>query len=272
MSRNHSDPQGEDCVGGPLPGRRVGMLGWRLRLRSPETGLGITSDPVYLAAATPALPGMRVLDAGCGVGTAALCLAARVGGLDLHGLEFDEELVRYARTNGAENGTRPWTVHAGDLFEPPPGFPVAFDRVMTNPPWQRFDRSTPSPDRRRSLALREGAPGRSLSDWMAACAGLTRPDGVLSAIVPYARVGDALARLAGRSAEILPVLARAGRPPIKALLRVRRADEPSNVVLEPLVLHEGEGHTHDAERILREAAAISWLPAGRGRPDDEGRE
>ena len=53
-------------------------LGGRVRLRQPAEGYRVAVDPVLLAAAVPAGPGSRVLDLGCGVGAAALCLLTRV--------------------------------------------------------------------------------------------------------------------------------------------------------------------------------------------------
>ena len=44
--------------------------------------------------------GGHVLDLGCGVGAAALCLAARVPGLDLTGVELQEDYAALARRNG----------------------------------------------------------------------------------------------------------------------------------------------------------------------------
>ena len=81
---------------------RDAFLGGKLRLRQPRRGYRAGIDPVLLAASVPARPGQSVLDLGCGAGAAALCLAARVGGLRLAGLERQADYAELARANAAE--------------------------------------------------------------------------------------------------------------------------------------------------------------------------
>ena len=64
------------------------LLGGRVRLRQPKTGYRVAIDPVLLAAAVPASLVDTVLDVGCGVGAASLCLAARVPGCRITGIEM----------------------------------------------------------------------------------------------------------------------------------------------------------------------------------------
>lgn len=94
------------------------LLGGRVVLRQPAHGYRAATDPVLLAAAVPAAAGDCVLDLGCGVGAAALCLAARVPGLRLSGLEVAPGLAALARANAAANGAE-MTVHEGDVAAPP---------------------------------------------------------------------------------------------------------------------------------------------------------
>ena len=84
-------------------------------------GSRAATDPVLLAAFVPARPGERVLDLGCGAGTAGLCLAARVPGLELHGLEVQPAYAELARRNAADNRLA-LTVHEGDCAGPQPSF------------------------------------------------------------------------------------------------------------------------------------------------------
>ena len=56
-----------------------GFLGGRLQLYQPKTGYRAGIDPVLLAAACPVKPGEHVLELGCGVGVASLCLALEAG-------------------------------------------------------------------------------------------------------------------------------------------------------------------------------------------------
>src|SRR5262245_44871055 len=81
------------------------FLGGRLRLLQPAKGFRAGLDAVLLAAATDIATdrGVRVLDAGAGVGTAGLCLAARVAAAQVTLLELVPALAALARANVARN-------------------------------------------------------------------------------------------------------------------------------------------------------------------------
>src|SRR5687767_3440886 len=80
------------------------LLGGRLRLFQPRRGYRVAIDPVLLAAAVAAEAGERVLDAGAGTGAASLCLAARVPGCAVTGVDRDLELLALATANARANG------------------------------------------------------------------------------------------------------------------------------------------------------------------------
>ena len=70
-----------------------GILGGRILLEQPVNGYRTAIDPVLLASVR-AGRGERVLDAGLGVGAASLCLAARLDGIDVVGVEIQSESRR----------------------------------------------------------------------------------------------------------------------------------------------------------------------------------
>ncbi len=67
-----------DSTSSARPVSEDALLDGRLRLCQPAAGYRAAIDPVFLAAAVPGEAGSRVLDLGCGVGAAALCLLTRV--------------------------------------------------------------------------------------------------------------------------------------------------------------------------------------------------
>ncbi len=110
------------------------LLGGRVRLRQPKTGYRAAIDPVMVAAAVPAEDGSTVLDVGAGVGAAALCLAARVVGCRVSGIEIQRDLVRLAAGNVTLNGFDGRVeIMIGDLSRPPPRLAAGtFDHLMAN--------------------------------------------------------------------------------------------------------------------------------------------
>lgn len=250
---------------------RDGFLGGRLTIWQPRTGYRAAIDPVLLAAFVPASPGERVLDLGCGVGTAALCLGRRVGGLALHGLELQPAYAALARRNAAENGIA-FAVHQGDVARLPPALRAAsFDQVLMNPPFHAAA-SVAARDAGRDLAHREGAAG--LADWLDAGLRRLRPGGRLSVIHAPARLGEILAALAGRAGgvEILPIAPRNGLPARRILVSARKGRGGDLRLWPAFTLHEDgtyngseSRYTRHASIVLREAGGL-WQDGRVGVP------
>ncbi len=236
------------------------FLGGRLTLTQPKTGYRAGLDPVLLAASCPARPGQRVLDAGCGVGTAGLCLAARVPGLQLFGLDAWPDYAALARANGAANGTA-FTVFDGDVAAPPPELrALAFDHILMNPPF--FDRGTRARDAGKAHGRAEDTP---LAVWLDFAARRLAPKGRLTLIQAMARLPDALAGLDRRlgSVTVQPLAARHGRDPKLFLLHAVKGGRGAFALKAPIALHDGPRHTQDAQdyapaiaEVLRFGAAL----------------
>ncbi len=248
-------------TGAPAALTRDAFLDGRIHLWQPGRGYRAAIDPVLLAAFVPAQAGNRVLELGCGPGAAALCLAARVPGLDLHGLELQPGYADLARRNAAENALA-LTVHDGDLRRPPPALRhPGFDHVLLNPPFHPAA-SPAAADAGRDAAHREGEAG--LTDWIDA--GLRRlvPGGRLVLVHLAPRLGDILGALQGRAAaiEILPVAPRAGQPASRILLRARKGRAAPLTLWPPLTLHAGRAHEGDRESYTSEAQQVLRGGAG----------
>jgi tRNA1(Val) A37 N6-methylase TrmN6 len=231
------------------------LLGGRVRLLQPRRGYRAATDPVLLAAACTASAGERVLDAGCGVGAAGLCLAARVPGVVLTGLEIQPHLAALAVRNAALNQAA-MTVIEGDLADTPRLLrPVVFDHVVTNPPF--FDRAShPSPEPSRDIARRAGPFG--LREWIEACLRRLRQGGWLTVIHRAEGVPALLAACEGRAGSIAvrPLAAREGRGARRVLMQARKDSRGPFRLCPPFVLHEGAKHRSDGDDFTAAATAV----------------
>lgn len=235
------------------------LLGGRLRLRQPRDGYRAAIDPVFLAAAVPATAGDVVLDIGSGVGAASLCLAARVEGCRVFGLEMQGALVGLARENAELNGMSGRVEPLiGRLEQPPPRLaPGSFHHVMTNPPFQEAGTGTASPIPGKALANQEGSV--DLQAWMRFAINMLRPKGSLVVVYRADRLDDLLAALQGKIGEIviLPLWPKAGRPAKRILLRARKGIASPLCLLPGLILHEEDGrYTPKAEAVLRHGGGL----------------
>lgn len=235
------------------------LLGGRVKLRQPAEGYRAAIDPVFLAAAVPAQAGQAVLDVGVGVGAAALCLALRVPGCRISGIELQPALAALARDNVALNGLAGRVdVLTGNLAAPPPRLaPGSFHHVMTNPPFLDPDRASAPPHPGKAAANLEGEV--DLARWLRFCVTMLRPKGTLTVVHRADRLDELLANLRGRVGEITvcPLWPKAGRPAKRILLRARKGIAAPLELLPGLVLHEADGnYTPAARAVLWNGAAI----------------
>ncbi|MFC7702933.1 tRNA1(Val) (adenine(37)-N6)-methyltransferase [Plastorhodobacter daqingensis] len=247
------------------------FLGGRVRAFQPRRGYRAAMDPVLLAAAVPARPGQELLELGCGAGVASLCLASRVPGLSLTGVERQPAYADLARRNAAENGA-PLTVVCADLQMLPSDLrDRSFDHVLANPPYYPAAAGTPARDAGREAALREETP---LKLWTSCALRRLRPRGWLTMIQAADRLSDLLVALDGAgSVTVLPIAPRLGRAAGRVIVQVRKQGRSPLRLLAPLVLHrgsrhegDGEAHSPAAQAILREGAPLDLQVRAETRP------
>lgn len=243
---------------------RDAFLGGRVEVWQPASGYRAGVDPVLLAASVQAVAGQSVLELGCGVGVASLCLGARVPGLALSGVEVQADYAALARRNAAMNGVA-FDVIEGDLTALPVALRTrSFDHVLMNPPYFDRGRGTSAADQGRDIALGGETP---LAAWADAAMRRLRPGGTLTLILSIARLPDMLRSLDDRlgSIVILPLSARADRAPTRFLCRARKGGRAPFSLLAPRVMHAADRHLRDGEdytpamtAVLRDGAALDW--------------
>jgi tRNA1(Val) A37 N6-methylase TrmN6 len=234
------------------------FLGGLLHLWQPRRGYRAGVDPVLLAATIPAVCGQNVLELGCGVGVAVLCLGARVPGLSLTGVEREPLYADLALRNGA--GVL--EVVTADISDLPLTLRQRqFHHVLANPPYWRRQASVAAHDRIRETALGEQTP---LAIWVRTAAQRLAPKGMLHIIHRAERLPDLLGALPQDmgSIEVLPIAARTGRAAERVILRARKSGRADFRLHAPLILHRGDGHldgdqyTPAVRSALRTASAL----------------
>ena len=254
-----SRPRAESAVGAD------DFLGGRISVLQPRAGHRAGSDAAFLAAAVPARPGERVLDAGAGVGVAALCLAARVPGIEATAVEIDAKLCALAEQNAVRNGfAESFTVVNADVAWQAGKLSAAglvregYHQVIANPPFHAEGAVRQTPDAAKAAAHVMRAGG--LGEWIRFLATMAAPKGRVTLIHRPDSLGELLGHLEGRFGDIaiLPLFPKRGEPAVRIILQGRKGSRAGLKLLQGLVLHEADGsYTDAAEVVLRGGEALS---------------
>jgi tRNA1Val (adenine37-N6)-methyltransferase len=226
------------------------FLGGRLVAAQPRSGFRAGHDTVLVAAAVPAQSDCRVLELGAGAGVASLCLAARVSGVQVLGIEVDAALVVLANENAARNGLDERVrFEQGDVASL--SHVEGFDHVFFNPPFHPTS-GQQSPNAARARAMRSED---ALVQWTRVALGLTRPGGTVTAIIRADRAVEMLAVNSG--AVLFPLFPHEGEAPKRAIVQIVKGSTAPLRDARGLILHEKDGRNSDAaEAVLRHGEAL----------------
>ena len=239
------------------------FLGGRLHLLQPRKGFRAGVDAVILAASCPAKGGDSVLELGCGVGTATLCLGTRVPDLDLTAVELLLDYADLARRNADRSGI---SVHVAtaDLRALPTAIRTRqFGHVIMNPPYFDRTKGTQAQDVGRDTAL---AGDTDLTDWIDIGLRRLAPKGSFTMIQHISRLPEVLSHISGRlgSAIVRPISGRRGNDPGLFVLQGKLSGKAPFLLRTPWIMHEGDAHDGDAESytpmfqdVLRNGHALS---------------
>ncbi len=236
-----------------------GLLNGRVRLAQPAQGYRVAIDPVLLAASVTVSSSQTILDAGCGTGAAALCLAARCADGAIVAIERDPALAEFARRNVSANdfGARIDVIEQDfEVFAS--AHRETFHQVLFNPPFYASSAHTASPYATKAVAHDEAT--FSFDGWIAAAATCLRPAGRLTLIHRADRLADILMALDRRfgATLIFPLWPRIGTPAKRIIVSAVKGRKTAPMLLPGLVLHEDDGaFTAKVENILRNAAPLA---------------
>ena len=231
------------------------LLDGRVRLHQFADGYRAGMDAVLLAAALEARPGEHVVEFGCGAGAVLLCAAHRLAGVTFTGHEKDDSAAGLAVDNVTRNGlTDRIGIRTGDIAELRQSHSA--DQVMFNPPFFDDPTALRAPKAGKQAAWTQTPSGAEPESQ--AAARTLKAKGRLTLIHRADKLADILAALdkSFGSVVIKPIQPREGQPAKRVLVTARIGGRAPLQLLAPLVLHQGEGYTAEADAIFRGQAVV----------------
>ena len=230
------------------------LLNGRVFICQPVRGYRVAIDPVLLAASVPSGGRGRVLDAGAGIGAAALCFAWRCPKADVTAVEVQPSLCELMNKNITRNKMEGRVrVFAGDILSPPRSVAIGgFDHVMANPPFLPIKRADRQTDADKAISHIEGSA--NLEAWVDFAFKMLVPGGVFTMIHRSDRLDEILISLNGRAGGVVvfPIWPKAEVSPKRIIVRARRGSSTPLCIDPGLVLHDTDGsYTETAVLVLK---------------------
>ncbi len=231
----------------------------RLNILQPKHGYRAGVDPVILAACVNMQPGQTALELGSGVGVASVCLAARVKGVAITGVEVQQNYYGLAQQNAEYNGDEcasEFRFYCADISALPAALMQKnFDHVFANPPYFNRKNGKSAQDTGREIGRGENL---SLAVWIDIAVRRIKPLGYLTIIIDAARLRELLAAMDSRlgGVKVLPFAPRQHRAAKLVVVQARKTGRGAFQLMAPVVMHQGAAHTVDQDSYTDEISAV----------------
>ena len=240
------------------------FLGGGIEIWQPKKGYRAGIDPILLAASVNVSAGQKVLDLGCGVGTASFAIGYRVKNVELYGIEIQKVFADLADLNSKENGIE-FQVECTNISKLSSNITSKnFDHVIANPPY--FDRKSSV----RGINLtKEKSFGdtRPISEWLKVAAKRAKPKGFVHFIVRSDRLMEIFTNMPNSlgSLVITPIISRKNQNAKLTILHAKKNGRAGFIISSPIILHplksdSRKKYVPKVDKVLRNGASlINWI-------------
>lgn len=213
------------------------------------------TDTILLASLVKAQEKQLILDVGCGIGVAALCLGYRIKNTTVYGIENNENLYNLAVENTKLNLNCNFIPVLGDILTYT-NFFANFDHIMCNPPYYSKD------DNATSLAKKfaniEGTA--KLKDFINFSLKYLKDNGNFYMVNRTERLGETLAILEEKNISdiaIYPIHSYINKSATRFLLTAKKGSKAGMKLHFGIILHNNDGsYTKEAKEILVEGKSF----------------
>jgi len=226
----------------------------RIKVVQNASGYRFSIDSILLAGSITTRPGDRIMDLGTGCGIIPLILAYRNPAIKTVGIEIQENLVRIASRNVAENNMNEQiSVFCLDMKGLVPDMVQGtVDTVVTNPPFRKAETGRLNPDQERAVARHEIMV--NLSEVLGAANRMLSVSGNFVTIYPAERLVDLLTRMRKSGIEAKHIRMVHSRKEAEAKLIVVKGvkgGRPGIKIGPALVIHNEDGsYTAEVNRMF----------------------
>ena len=240
------------------------FLGGGIRIWQPKKGYRAGIDPILLAASVNVSAGQKVLDLGCGVGTASFAIGYRVKNVELYGIEIQKVFADLANLNSKENGIE-LQIECTNISNLSPNITSKnFDHVIANPPY--FDRKFSVSGMNFSKEKSFGDTC-TISEWLKVAAKRAKPKGFVHFIVRSDRLMEIFTNMPNSlgSLVITPIISRKNQNAKLTILHAKKNGRAGFIISSPIILHplksdSRKKYVPKVDKVLRNGASlINWI-------------
>ncbi len=234
------------------------LLRGKVNLIQPKHGFRASIDSVLLAAAVKPRLNDKILDVGCGVGTAGLCVTSRNADISLTGIDIQEDLIKIAKKNAKLNDIDADFI-CGDIKDEKTIENNYFNQVLVNPPYE--DEGLKSPNKIKATSHNTSISETTLGDWIKYLHYKLKQGGTATIIHKAEKADQIIKHLTKRrwfgSIVLYPIHPHAGENAKRVIIRARKERYQQMVIKSGLILHKENGdYTDEAEAIFSDGAGI----------------